>query len=82
MENHTQATERDRKVRNQQLKVNWQNRCKKIDEIGTLCKDKPWEYCKQKAAPTYIQKQRPALLNRERATEGTLASDGGLIHKN
>ena len=28
VENHTQATQRDRKVRNQQLKVNWQNRCK------------------------------------------------------
>ena len=31
VEDKTQATERDRKVRNQQLKVNWQNRCKKID---------------------------------------------------
>ena len=41
VENHTQATERDRKVRNHQLKVNWQNRCKKIDEIGILCGDKP-----------------------------------------
>ena len=27
VENHTQATERDRKVCNQPLKVNWQNRC-------------------------------------------------------
>ena len=40
VENHTQATERDRKVRNQQLKVNWQNCCKKVDEIGILCVDK------------------------------------------
>ena len=47
---HTQATERDRKVRNQKLKVNWQNRCKKIDEIGILCGDKPWEHCEYKAA--------------------------------
>ena len=37
VENHTQATERDRKVRNQQLKVNWQNRCKKVEEIGIFC---------------------------------------------
>ena len=37
VENHTQANERDRKFRNQQLKVSWQNRCKKIDEIGILC---------------------------------------------
>ena len=49
VENHTQATERDRKVCNQQLKVNWQNRCKKVDEIGILCGDKPWEICEQKA---------------------------------
>ena len=48
VENHTQATERDRKVRNQQLKVNWQNRCKKVEEIGILCGDKPWEICEQK----------------------------------
>ena len=49
VENHTQATERDRKVRNQQLKVNWQNRCKKIEEIGILCGDKPWGICEQKS---------------------------------
>ena len=47
VENHTQATERDRKVRNQQLKVNWQNRCKKFEEIGILCGDKPWGICEQ-----------------------------------
>ena len=49
VENHTQATERDRKVRNQQLKVKWQNRCKNVDEIGILCGDKPWGLCEQKA---------------------------------
>ena len=49
VENHMQATERDRKIRNQQLKVNWQNRCKKIDEIGILCGDKPWAICEQKS---------------------------------
>ena len=48
VENHTQATENDRKVRNQQLKVNWQNRCKKVDEIGILFGDKPWGICEQK----------------------------------
>ena len=41
MENHTQATERDRKVRNLQLKVNWQNRCRKFDEVRILGGDKP-----------------------------------------
>ena len=49
VENHTQATEHDQKIRNQQLKVTWQNRCKKIDEIGILCDDEPWEHCDQKA---------------------------------
>ena len=49
VENHTQPTERDRKVCNQQLKVTWQNRCKKIDEIGILFGDKPWEDCEQKS---------------------------------
>ena len=48
-ENHTQATKRDQKVRNQPLKVNWQNRCKKIDEIGIFCGNKPWELSEQKA---------------------------------
>ena len=31
------------------MKVNWQNRCKKVDEIGILCEDKPWGICEQKA---------------------------------
>ena len=48
VENHTQATDRDRKVRNQQLKVNWQYRWKKVEEIGILCGDKPWGICEQK----------------------------------
>ena len=54
-ENHTQTTERDRKVRNQQLKINWQNRCKNIDEIGILCRDKPWGHCEHKAASVLYQ---------------------------
>ena len=49
VEKHTQATERDRKVRNQQLNVNWQNRCKKIDEVDILCGDKTWGICEQKS---------------------------------
>ena len=48
VENHTQPTERDRKIRNQQLKVTWQNKCKKIDEIGILCGDKPWKIANRK----------------------------------
>ena len=50
VENNTQATERDQKVRNQQLKVNWQYPFEKNDEIGILCGDEPWGICKQKYA--------------------------------
>ena len=49
VENHTRATERDRRIRNQQLKVNLKNRCKKIEEIGILCGDKFWGICEQKS---------------------------------
>ena len=49
VKNQTQPTERDRKIRNQQLKVNWKNRCTKIEEIGILCGDKPWGICEQKS---------------------------------
>ena len=50
VENHTQSTERYRKVRNQQSNVNWQNQSKKVNEIGILCRDKPWGICDQKSA--------------------------------
>ena len=48
VEQHTQATERDRKIR--KSKLTWQNRCKKIDDIGIMCGDKLWEHCEQKAS--------------------------------
>ena len=48
VENHTQTTERDHKIRNQQLKVTWQNRCKTIDETGPSLRRKPWDICDQK----------------------------------
>ena len=50
VENQTQATKRDGKVRNQQLKVTWESRCQKIDEIGILFGDKSWEHCEQEAS--------------------------------
>ena len=49
VENHTQATERDRKVRNQQLKVNWQNRCKKWRRL---------EYCVEISRGEFANKKR------------------------
>ena len=42
VKDHTQATERDRKIQNRQLIVTCQNRCKKIDEIGFICGAKLW----------------------------------------
>ena len=44
----TKTTERDRRFRNRQLKVTWQNRCKKTDKFDVLCGDKPWVICDQK----------------------------------
>ena len=49
VEKHTQATERDRKIRNKQFMVIWQFCCKKIEQIGILCGDKPWGICEQKS---------------------------------
>ena len=49
VQNHTQATEHDRNIRNQQLKVTWRNRCKKINENGILYADKPCNIFNQKA---------------------------------
>ena len=41
------------KKRNQLLKLKWQNRCKKIDEIGILCGDELWDICDQTAASLF-----------------------------
>ena len=40
VKNHNQATECDRKIRNQQLKMTWPNECMKVYEIVILCGDK------------------------------------------
>ena len=37
VENSTSQSERDRKIRNEQLKKSWPNRCQKIELIGILC---------------------------------------------
>ena len=49
VENSTSQSERDRKTRNEQLKNSWLNRCQKIELVGILCGDKPWQYCDSKA---------------------------------
>ena len=35
-------SERERNVRNAQQKMNWQNKCQRLIEIGIMCGDKPW----------------------------------------
>ena len=55
VENSTSQSERDRKTRNEQIKNSWLNRCQKIELVGILCGDKPWEYCHSKAVSlTYL----------------------------
>ena len=49
VENSTSQSERDRKTRNEQLKNAWLNRCQQIELAGTLCGDKPWKFCDNKA---------------------------------
>ena len=35
-------SERERNARNAQQKMNWQNKCQRLIEIGIMCGDKPW----------------------------------------
>ena len=41
VENGTSQGERDRKIRNEELKNAWLNRCQKIELAGLMCGDKP-----------------------------------------
>ena len=55
VENSTAQSERDRRIRNEQLKNSWLNRCQKIELVGILCGGKPWKYCDSKAVSlTYL----------------------------
>ena len=54
-ENSTAQSERDRRIRNEQLKNSWLNHCQKIELVGILCGEKPWKYCDNKAVSlTYL----------------------------
>ena len=44
----TEETERDRQIRNSQLKLQWDLKCQKITEAGVLCGEGPWHLCHQK----------------------------------
>ena len=43
VENSTAHSERDRRIRNEQLKNSWLNHCQKIELVGILCGEKPWK---------------------------------------
>ena len=47
-EDATEETERDRQIRNSQLKRQWDLKSQKITEAGVLCGERPWHLCDQK----------------------------------
>ena len=48
IEDATEDTERDRQMRNSQLKLQWELKCQKITEAGLLCGKGTWHLCDQK----------------------------------
>ena len=42
-------SERERNARNAQQKMNWQNKCQRLIEIGIMCGDKPWSLADRKS---------------------------------
>ena len=40
--------ERERNARNAQQKMNWQNKCQRLIEVGMMCGDKPWPLADRK----------------------------------
>ena len=50
VENPTTQSERDRRTRNEQAKTACRNHCQRIEAVGILCGDKPWQLCDRKAS--------------------------------
>ena len=48
IEDATEETERDRHIRNNQLKLQWDLKCQKLTEAGVLCGEQSWHLCDQK----------------------------------
>ena len=48
IEDATDDTERDRQIRNSQLKLQGDLKCQKLMEAGVLCGERPWNICDQK----------------------------------
>ena len=49
IEEATEYTERDRQIRNNQLKLQWEMKCQKITEAGVLCGERQRHLCDQKS---------------------------------
>ena len=45
IEDTTEEAERERRIRNNQLKLQWELKCQKITEAGILCGERPWNLC-------------------------------------
>ena len=55
VDNSNAQSERDRRIRNEQLKNAWLNMCQKTEAAGTLCGDRPWKCFDNKAVSlTYL----------------------------
>ena len=55
LDNSTAQSERDRRIRNEQLKNAWLNKCQKIETAGILCGDRQWKFCDAQAVSlTYL----------------------------
>ena len=51
VENSTSQSERDRRIRNEQLKNSWLNRCQNIELVGILCGENPGSIVITKQSP-------------------------------
>ena len=53
IEDATHETERDRQIRNSQLKLQWDLKCQKISEAGVLCGERPRPLCDQQCVSLF-----------------------------
>ena len=59
-------SERERNARNAQQKMNWQNKCQRLIEVGIMFSDKPWSLADRKTMSLFylsIGVERRRILN-------------------
>ena len=69
----TEDRERDRQIRDSQLKLQWELKCQKLMEAGVLCGEWPWNVCDQKCV---------SLLYLSIGTEGRRFLTQKFLHDN